>query len=250
MNIIRISAVSYINTKPFLYGIQKSSITNLIQLSLDTPAECARKLFEGETDIGLVPVVMIPEIKGAVTVTDYCIGSHGAVGSVLLVSELPLDKIETIYLDYQSRTSVELIKILTREYWKIDVVFLSSEPGYETLIKGTTAGLIIGDRALQLKNKFIHVYDLGLAWHEFTNLPFVFACWVSNKNIPDDFLNHFNLALKKGVSSIDALLAENAELSENFSNINEYLKKQIHYRFDQKMKAGLGLFLQLMKQGK
>jgi chorismate dehydratase len=49
------------------------------------------------------------------------------------------------------------------------------------------AMLTIGDRALRRSRQspYPHVYDLGLLWHEFTGLPFVFALWQVNykKNI-------------------------------------------------------------------
>ena len=56
VNKIRISAVSYTNTKPFLYGIQHTDIINKIDLSLDIPSDCAQKLIDDMVDIGLIPI--------------------------------------------------------------------------------------------------------------------------------------------------------------------------------------------------
>jgi chorismate dehydratase len=250
MNKINLSAVSYLNTKPFIFGIQHSPVIDQINLSLDNPADCAKKLIQKTVDIGLIPVVAIAEIQSAEIISDFCIGTVGAVGSVLLVSEVPLSKIKSIFLDYQSRTSVELLQVLIDQFWKINVTLLPSSKGFESEISGLTAGLIIGDRALQVKNKYNYIYDLGLAWYEFTQLPFVFACWVRNKKINDLFIKQFNQALSSGVSEIDSLIAQNPELIATFPNVAEYLKSQIHYHFDPQMKKGLNLFLQFLKEKK
>jgi chorismate dehydratase len=246
MDKIKISAVSYLNTKPFIYGLQNSSLVNRIDLSLDTPSDCAIKLISGKADIGLVPVVVIPEIKTAEIISHFCIGAEGAVGSVLLVSDVPLNEIESILLDYQSMTSVALIKILAKNHWNINPVFINAEPGYERKIADRIAGVIIGDRALQQKKNYAYVYDLALAWFEYTGLPFVFACWVSNKKIPDDFLQQFESALASAVSQLDHFILMNPAILNLYSDASFYLKNQIRYSFDEPQKKGLALFLSML----
>ena len=150
----KVSAVEYLNTIPFIYGINNSEISNQIELLLDFPSECARKLSKNEVDIALVPVAILkknPEFK---IVSDFCIGSNGKVDTVCLYSETPLEEIEKIYLDYQSRTSVELLRILCREHWKVSPKFKNSEKGFENKIEGRTAALIIGDRAFSANKKY------------------------------------------------------------------------------------------------
>ena len=98
-------------------------------------------LLENAIDVGLVPVAIIPEMKEHYIISDYCIGCDGEVASVCLFSEVPLNKIEKVLLDYQSRTSVELLKILIKEYWKINPVFEETSGEYQTEISGTTAAL-------------------------------------------------------------------------------------------------------------
>ena len=119
MSKIKISAITYLNTKPFLFGLQHSSILDAVELSLDVPSVCADKLKAGTVDIGIIPVSEISSIPGANIVTDYCISCSGKVRTVVLVSMVPIEEIETIVLDYQSRTSVQLVRILARDYWKI-----------------------------------------------------------------------------------------------------------------------------------
>jgi chorismate dehydratase len=150
MKKIRISAVSYLNSLPFVYGLTHSSLINECDISLDIPSVCAEKLINGTVDIGLIPVAAIPQVPNATIISDYCIGANGEVKTVCLFSEVPLNEIKTILLDYQSRTSVLLVKILAKEFWKINPEFINAEAGFEQKIKGTTAGVVIGDRTFEL----------------------------------------------------------------------------------------------------
>ena len=96
---IKVSAVSYLNTLPFLFGINNSEVQEELDLSLDIPSDCAKKLLKGEVDLGLVPIAVIPELKQHYIVSDYCIGTEGKVESVALFSEVSLNEIEEIYLE-------------------------------------------------------------------------------------------------------------------------------------------------------
>src|SRR5260370_33421252 len=143
---IKISCVSFLNSQPFIYGLKNNSVINDIELSLDVPSACADKLKNGTVDIGLVPVVLIPELKESHIISDYCIGADGKVESVLFLSEVPLEKIKSVLLDYQSRTSVMLAKILANKFWNIFPEWVDGLNDFEKNIKEETAGLVIGDR--------------------------------------------------------------------------------------------------------
>ncbi len=206
---IRVGAVSYLNTKPLIYGFEKGMMKDTVELIIDYPAIIATQLIKDEIDIGLIPVAVIPQLKEYHIISDFCIASDGEVASVCLFSEVPLNEVKTILLDYQSSTSVALLKVLLKEHWKISPNLVQASEGYESTISGTTAGLVIGDRALvqRLQSKFI--YDLGLAWKEMTGLPFVFAAWVSNKELSPQFVAAFNKANELGLANIDAVVNEN-----------------------------------------
>src|SRR2546428_3316192 len=120
LNKIKISAVSYTNTKPFLYGIEQSGILtkNIIDLSLDIPADCAEKVIDGRADVGLIPVAALLKLPYYEIISDYCIGANGAVNSVFLFSTKPINEVKTIRLDTESRTSNNLAKLLIINYWK------------------------------------------------------------------------------------------------------------------------------------
>ena len=155
--------MSYLNTKPLIYGFEKGIMKEEVELLMDYPANIASMLLNDEIDIGLVPVAILPALKEYYLISDYCIACDGEVASVCLFSEVPVNEIQTVLLDYQSKTSVALLKILLKEHWNIEPKLVDAQKGYELSISGTTAGLVIGDRALAQRNKSKYCYDLGQA---------------------------------------------------------------------------------------
>ena len=240
---LKISAVSYLNTVPFIYGLKQSKLIDTIDLQLDYPSICADKLIKGDVDFALVPVVVIPRLQDPYIISDYCIGANGAVDTVCLYSDVPINEIESIALDYQSRTSVELLKILLTEYWRLSPELKNTEIGFEDSIKGKNAALVIGDRAFALNAKHKFIYDLSAIWKEMTGLPFVFAAWVANTRLPKNFINYFNKALKKGLSDINKALISEGENYPNCKNPIDYLNNKISYNLDVEKQKGMQLFL-------
>lgn len=239
---ISVGAVSYLNTKPMLVGLQNGPLASQIELQLQFPAELAKLLKQGLLDIALLPVGALPDLGDFEIIADYCIGTKGEVASVAVFSEVPMEEITTVILDYQSRTSVLLCQILFRKWWKKDVSFIrASSEQYLNEIKGTTAGLIIGDRALQFRKKSKYTYDLGLAWKALTGLPFVFAVWVAKQKLNNQFLQQFNEAVGIGIEHFaDSIAASNFPEYDLYT----YFTENMAYRLDDKMRAGLGLFLE------
>lgn len=238
---MRLTAVSYLNTKPFIYGLFRSDLAGEIDLSLDIPAVCAQKLLSGEVDVALTPVAVIPELSEAYLVSDYCIGSVGTVKTVCIYAEKPLSEIKSIYLDFHSRTSVALTRMLCEKYWKIQPEFIPATPGYEQKIGGDAAGLVIGDRTIGLEKRFPHVFDLGEAWTDWTGLPFVYAAWVSVKPLPADLLARFNAALQIGLDHLPELI-KILPTMPGF-DVERYFRENISYDLDEAKWLALNRFL-------
>jgi len=246
LNKIKVGAVSYLNTKPLLYGIKRSpELMEQIELVEDYPSNIAAMLVDGAIDVGLVPVAIIPLLQQWNIVTDYCIGADGDVASVCLFSEVPIEKIEKVLLDYQSKTSVNLAKILMKEYWKIEPVPEDAKENYINEIKGTTAGVVIGDRALKQRKISPYIYDLSAAWKAMTGLPFVFAAWVANKELPAAFIQSFNTANEVGLKNIGTVIAENPFADYD---LNYYYHKNINYKLDAEKQKAIKLFLKLLEK--
>jgi len=237
---IKVGAVSYLNTRPLVYAFENGAMVNEMELIFDYPSKVAQMLINDEIDLGLVPVAVIPQVPNAQIVSSFCIGATNPVASVCLFSQVPIQDIESVILDYQSRTSVALLKILLKDFWKISPNFIASEVGFEKDINGTTAALIIGDRALVQLNNFPFVYDLAEAWQMMTNLPFVFAAWVANKSLPDKFISQFNLSINNSLAQVDKIV-DSIDFPDY--DLNVYFKENIDYILDDKKKEGLNLFL-------
>lgn len=240
---IKVGAVSYLNTKPLLYGIERSGLMSGIELIVDYPARLAKGLQQGDIDIALLPVAAIPQIDKAHIVSDYGICAEGNVVSVALFSNVPVEDIETVYLDYQSRTSVKLAEVLLQHYWKKKVIYKQADEQYITAIKGVNAGVIIGDRALEQLHNFEYVYDLSAAWKELTGLDFIFAAWVANKELPSGFTSLFNKANGEGLAHLDAVIKENPFPAYN---LKTYYTENIKYLLDEKKREGMKLFLSMI----
>lgn len=237
MKKIGVSAVSYTNTLPFLNGIRNSDVMNMINLSVDYPSECARKVIDDEVDMGIIPIAALIKIPDYHIIGDYCIGSNGAVDSVFIFSKKPITEIQTLLLDKQSRTSNGLAQILLKHYWKRDV---------QVLTEGEAdAYVLIGDRTFGKKDSVPFAYDMGYYWKEMTGLPFAFAVWVSNKELPQDFQDAFNEALADGIAHPEAVI-EGLPIYENLDYMT-YLTKNLDFHLTADKRTAIDQYLMLYK---
>lgn len=238
---IRVGIVSYLNTRPLIYGLKRLPIKDDIELIEAYPASLAEKLKTGEIDLGLVPVAVIPLLPQFYINGNYCIGAVGDVASVALFSEKPIDQINKIHLDYQSRSSVQLLKWLVKNHWDIDPEFIeATDESYINNIKNDTAAVIIGDRALAQRPNFKYIYDLAGEWKAATGLPFVFAAWVSTKKLPDGFIEKFDEANAYGLQHIDEIAAEHFN---GVYDLKKYFSVNLSYELDEAKRKGMEKFL-------
>lgn len=238
MRKVSISAVSYTNTLPFLQGIKSSPILDEIDLTVDYPAECARKVIADEVDMGIIPVAALLNVPNYHLITDYCIGSNGAVDSVFIFSDKPITEIKTLRLDEQSRTSNGLARVLLKHYWKVEVEPISHAGDADAFV-------LIGDRTFGKKKDFKYAYDLGAYWKAFTGLPFTYAVWVSNKALPQAFIASFNEALADGVSRTEEVIPGLPEI-DGFDYVH-YLTKNLDYHLDQEKRQAIAKYLAFLE---
>lgn len=238
--------MNYLNTKPLIYGLERHPATDYIDLVGAYPSRLAKMLADDEVDVGLIPVAAMLDMPGCSLVGNYCIAAEGEIASVCLFSEVSLEKIQKVYLDYQSRTSVALLRWLMKEYWGINPEIIQAEnEGYIDLIGSTTAGLVIGDRALLQRKKSTFIYDLGSEWKAATGLPFVFAAWVSKKPMDSTFISIFNEANALGLNHIDEIAAS---IQPQPFDMKKYYSLHLSYRLDDRKKAGLDYFLKVISE--
>ena len=232
---MRIVVVGYLNTLPFIQGLEKEEI----ELIKAHPADCAEMLHNGEADIGLIPVGALENDRTYYYHKEYGIACNGEVRTVCLFGETPVEDWDKVILDYQSRTSVLLSQLLLKEYWDKELPIINGYPGYEEDIEGNTGGLIIGDRVFDYENSFSYQYDLGKTWKDWTGLPFVFAVWVSLNKIKPANKEKLMNALEYGI--------ENFEIPSSMVNLplqaNEYYRNNIEYVLDSAKQKSLQIFL-------
>lgn len=250
MEKIRVSAVKYINSYPFMIGLRDGEVARMIDLEVCHPSECADRLIADMTDIGLVPVAVTASMKEFHIVSDYCLSTNGEVRTVLLVSNTPFDKIRRIYLDFRSRSSVALCRILAAKAWNRDYQWHPAPEEFDvTSMADGEAAVMIGDRCFEYADLFSFRLDLGLEWKKFTGLPFVFACWVSIKELPELFTTLFNKALKEGLDRRNeavALLKEGTNATPE--EVIYYLNHNIDFHLDDLKREALKRFIDYIKE--
>ncbi len=237
--------MSYTNTKPFIYGIEHTDLINKIDLSLDTPTDCAQKLIDNVVDVGLIPVAATLSLPEWNIVSDYCIGAVGPVNSVFIFSNCEIKDIVTLQLDPQSRSSNNLARVLLKNYWKKEYKEVLNAPDYTASTDPHTAFVLIGDRTFGKKDQYPFVYDLSEEWLKFTGLPFTFAAWIANKPIPQEFIDEFNISLKFGLDHRAEVLKQLPERPD--FDLEDYLMKKLDFDLTQDKKKALYLFLDYIK---
>jgi len=247
MELLKISAVSYLNTFPFVYGIKQSGFLKDYRLDLDIPSLCAEKLKSGEVDVALIPVGALQDLSTFEFITDFCIGAVNTVKTVLLLSHKPLQEITSVGLDFDSRTSVRLVKVLAKHSWKISPKWESLLPG-QLNSSNLDAVVAIGDKTFELVKKYRYCYDLAEEWISMTSLPFVFAAWVTTKKIKDSVQSDLNNALYYGVSHINETLEYFKDRLPANEDSKSYLEKNISFSFDAAKKEGLAMFLAYLEE--
>lgn len=237
-----VGIVSYKNTEPLQYGLRQLEAQGEMVLSKEYPALLAQKLELGELDLALVPVAFLKGKENFHIIGNHCIASDKIVASVCIFSHCPIDEIKNLYLDFQSRTSIQLAKILMERYWHLDINYIAADEHYIQHIQGNTAGVIIGDRAFEYSSQFPYCYDLAEAWFALTGLPFVFAVWVSQKSLDPIFIEKFEAANQKGLF-IKKEIAD--QLAYPHYDLFHYYTENINYQLDEGKRKAIQLFLNM-----
>lgn len=228
---LRVGIVDYLNSKPLAWGFLKGHHANLFAPSLHPPARVARMLAEGGLDIGLIPSIEVARIPGLEVLPDLCVAAEREVRSVLLVADRPVERVRTVALDANSRTSVALLKILMQERFGIEPVYTVMPAQLDQMLAVSDAALLIGDPALKVDRSRHRVIDLAAEWKALTGLPFVFAVWAVRPGVDfPDLSFYFKTSLRHGLGSLDALVREAAaELGLDTGEVHRYLTESLSF---------------------
>jgi chorismate dehydratase len=250
MRRLRISAISYLNTAPLMWDFDHGNASRDFDISYTLPSACARALAAGTADIGIIPAAAYAQIPGLRVLPGVAIASRQPVRSILLVSKVPLDKIQTVALDTSSMTSVALTKVLLEKWLGGGRTFTPMSPNIDTMLADHDAGLLIGDPALQIDRSRYFTLDLAEEWIRYTGTPFVFAFWAvrqaaSSEAPAQDLAAIFQQSRDHGLepASLNQITSEWApRLALKESDVRSYLTESIYYHLDAPCLEGLQLF--------
>ncbi len=245
----RVGSVSYLNAVPLTRGLES-------ELILATPAKLAEMLRRDELDAALVSITEVLLTDRYDILDGVAIASLGEVYSVILAHKKPLEEAKEIFCDTASLTSVNLLKVLLAEknvfpkFVPLENYAAASEKDFV---------LLIGDRAIDFQRlsrqseakadaPHTHeIFDLGAAWTEMTNLPFVYAVWALRRGIENKELRReLKEAKSFGMETLDYVIENREEYDVDFRR--DYLGWQIHYHLASDEKRGIEKFCELLRK--
>jgi chorismate dehydratase len=249
MSRLRISAISYLNTAPLMWDFEQGDAGKDFEIAYTLPSLCAKALRDGTADIGIIPAAAYATIPDLVILPGVAIASRQSVRSILLISKVPLNEIQSVALDTSSLTSVALTKVLFAKKWELSPTFHSAEPNLEGMLSLHDAALIIGDPALKIDRSHYETWDLAEEWIRWTGKPFVFAFWAARldavKESKLDLAAIFQQSRDNGLTknSIQRIVREwSPRLSLSEHVVRTYLTENIYYHLDTACLEGLTTF--------
>jgi chorismate dehydratase len=235
----RIGSVPYLNAAPLTRGLSG-------ELIFATPAKLADMLRRAELDAALVSVTEVLLSDRYDILDGVAIASLGEVFSVFLAHKKPLAEAQEIFCDTASLTSVTLLKVLLAEK-KLFPKFSPLESYADASDKDFV--LLIGDRAIEFQRApHEHdIFDLGSAWLELTNLPFVYAVWALRRGVENRELRaELREAKHFGLETLDTIIETREEFDKDFRR--DYFEWHIHFHLAEDEKRGIAKFCELLRK--
>lgn len=247
MKIPRLAASTYLNSAPIVWAFSEGSQRSRCELEPDpAPSVCAQLLNDDRVDGALIPSIEVQRIAGLAVARGVCVAARERVRSVLLVSTVPLERIRSVALDSQSRTSVALLRILLGRFRGLHPLYAPAAPDLGRMLSQSDAALLIGDPAMTVDTSGCDVYDLAQLWRDATGLPFVFALWGLRADRFATSGPDFRSALEEGRGAVDSIAKHySTSLGIGTDEIVDYLSTNIHYDLDGECLAGLSRFYDL-----
>ncbi|HZL84202.1 MAG TPA: menaquinone biosynthesis protein [Candidatus Krumholzibacteria bacterium] len=243
MTEVRIGAVSYLNARPLVHGLQSNAEYSLC---FDTPGVLSEKLRLGEIDVGLIPIVEFLRGVGESILPGICIASNGPVHTVKLYSKVTPEKLGRVAVDSGSRTSVALLRILLAERYGVTPDFHTFRPDLREMLRTHDAALLIGDAAFAGAD-VLQTWDLGAGWQELTSLPFVYAVWTLRPGLDVTRISSWlTSAMQSGVRHVDTIARDAAQsMGRDETMLRHYLGTSLHYTLGEREIHGIEAFQRL-----
>jgi predicted solute-binding protein len=230
----RIGGLSYLNTRPLVYGIED-------MVTPGEPARMADLMRRGQFDAAIVPVAEVLAHDEYDVLDGIAIAARGPVWSVFVAHRKPIQELRRVALDPASRTSEWLVRVILKFAYGV-------EPEY-AMGAGDEASLLIGDQGIWFrhKNPGVPVLDLGEAWWKLTGLPFVFAVWAMPRGaVPGRLGELLRKAKADGLAHIEEIVQDTTEGTAEFRR--QYLTRCVGYDLGDAEKQGIRRFQQYLKE--
>jgi len=247
----RVCAVSYLNAVPLIWGALNGEQKGHIDLTFAIPSICAARVPEGVADAGILPVIEAARL-GMETIPDIGIACTGPVRSLLLISKIPFEEVESLAADTGSRTSVQLSRIILARKFGADPRVFAAPPNLNDMLRSADAALLIGDAALAIETKGLNYrcLDLGQEWFELTGLPMVTALWAGRPGaLTPQLADLLHGSCQYGLANLDRIAMEEAG-QRGFTHhmVDRYLNENVEFELTARHHEGLQTFLEYARQ--
>jgi len=229
---LRIGSVPYLNARPLIYGLEDEVVKA-------PPATLVKLLRTGLIDVALAPSVAVFDSDDYQVIPGICIGSCGPVRSSVLFHLRKPARLRTVVVDYESRASVMLLKVLLGKKYDVTPEYV---PSWRVSLRRSSydGQLLIGDKAMRHRDAGRKL-DLGEAWHEFVQVPFTYALWIVRRGVAlGDTVERLHAAKEKGLANLDRIAAAQRVVSSKLAR--RYLGENIHYDFGDHELFGFQIF--------
>lgn len=210
---MKLGHIDYLNCYPFYYYAFEKAPLKGIRIHSDYPSELNKMLRHGQLDMSPISSASCSDLAEDVLVLpEFCLSSVGYVGSVILISKVPIEDLsgKKVGVTTASHTSVVLLKVLLKEYYKQEPLFIQTDP--RPTLKDIDAALIIGNDAMvKTPGPTSYTYDLGDLWLRKTGFPVVFAVFAVREKV----INKYEGEIKSVISSYHRSLHCLKEEKEN-----------------------------------
>jgi len=251
--LINLGSVSFLNAKPLTYALENDLIKHDFNIIQTPPSELSQKLYNGEIDLGLIPVAELLKRKNYRVVPDISISSTGNVDSVIVLAKSGLKELKTIAVDRRSQSSTALLRIVLEIFHNSRPEYIPTDIDSSDMLEGVDGAMLIGDSGL--KKCYSHdegykVYDLGKIWNDETGLPFVYAVFAVNRDvILGENLDALIESKRYGLDNIDKIAGiESAKLSIDCDICRTYLSDRIKYDLGEAEIKGIIKYSQLLAE--
>ena len=245
--VTRLGVVSFLNTRPIIRGLEAQDD---LQLQQAVPSQLVNQVVDRRVDVGMCS--SIDYLRSPVPLKLLKVApltSDGQTLTVRVFSTRPLSDSTHVYCDVDSHTSVALLRILMRDSWNVnpDIVDFDARTPRDDW---PDTVMLIGDKVVhQAPTQSTHPYqvDLGEAWKQMTDLPFVFALWMARADACDQMLGHVSRTLAASLAAnlkdLESLILEEAKphgWPESLAT--RYLNGLIRYELGPRELEGLRTF--------